>query len=36
MSNISKLLTTLAIIGIGVVIYSKYKTKNQTKLKNKE
>ena len=34
MSNISKLLTTLAIIGIGVMIYGKYKS--QTKLKPKE
>ncbi len=39
MNNISKILTTLAIIGIGVIVYGKYKTlsnKEKTKLKNKE
>jgi hypothetical protein len=38
-NNISKILTTLAIIGIGVIVYGKYKTlsnKEKTKLKNKE
>lgn len=36
MNTISKILTTLAIIGIGAVIYGKYKTisgKEKTKLK---
>ena len=39
MNNISKILTTLAIIGIGVIVYGKYKTlsnKEKTKLKKTE
>lgn len=39
MNNLSKILTTLAIIGLGVVIYGKYKTlsnKEKTKLKKTE
>jgi hypothetical protein len=39
MSNLSKILTTLAIIGIGVIIYGKYKNiskENKAKLKTKE
>ena len=36
MNNMSKFLTILAIVGLGVVIYGKYKTSSKTKLKNKE
>jgi len=38
-NNISKILTTLAIIGIGVIVYGKYKTisnKEKAKLKKTE
>lgn len=37
MNNISKFLTVLAIVGLGAIIYGKYKSNiKQTKLKNKE
>jgi hypothetical protein len=36
MSNLSKFLTALAIIGLGAVIYGKYKSGNKTTLKKKE
>jgi hypothetical protein len=36
MNNITKILTTLAIIGVSVVIYSKYKTNPSKQVKIKK